>query len=253
MLEELAATPEIEQVDVEMLRQEAEQLAKQDPADWYSHANLEAADHLKSKVQSGMKTLGDHAARLEKLLGQNVSEAGAAWQEQLQGALSALQGNVPGLNSDLAKALAGLDPSKLKTLTPEELQGLKDHLQKAKKVAGDWEERTSDEEEEEESKPGEGDGTGGVDRGPGTGPVTLSRKPTQLGTKDTEGVGSVDFERAALGDAVGRSAGQHEVDPSRSGRTGSGGTAAAGEGAEAVWKQQHVTPEERKRLQQFFQ
>ncbi|HEV7403219.1 MAG TPA: hypothetical protein VGO11_09845 [Chthoniobacteraceae bacterium] len=254
MLEKLAATPAIEPASIEAVQQEAQQLAKQDPADWYSHATLEAADHLKSKLESGLKTLGDNAAKLEKLLGQNPAEAGAAWNEKLQGALSALQGNVPGLNSELAKALGELDPSKLKTLTPEQLEQLKEALGEAQKAAGKGKGDPEDqgEGEGESTEEGEGAGNGGVDRGPGTAPLKLGT-PAELGTKTTEGLPSEDLRHAALGDALGMSAGQHEVDKSKQHRAADGGAAAAGEGAGAVWQQQHVTPEERKRLQQFFQ
>jgi hypothetical protein len=249
LLEKLAATPAIEPVSLEPVQQEAQQLAKQDPADWYSHASLEAADHLKSKLESGLKTLGDSAAKLEKLLGQNPAEAGAAWNEKLQGALSALQGNIPGLNSELAKALGELDPSKLRTLSPEELQQFKERLAGAKRITG----QGNPDAQGEDTEDGENAADPGVSRGPGTAPVKLAATPTDLGTKKTEPVPNEDLRQAALGDALGLSAGQHAVDKSKQHRAADGGGAAAGEGAGAVWQQQHVTPEERKRLQQFFQ
>jgi hypothetical protein len=253
MLEQLAATPAIEPASIEAVQREAQELAKQDPADWYSHASLEAADHLKSKLESGMKTLGDNAAKLEKLLGRNPAEAGADWNEKLQGALGALQGNVPGLNSDLAKALAGLDPSKMLALSPEQLEQLKEALAEAKKAAGKGQPGDQGDGEGEETEEGENAADPGVSRGPGTAPVKLASTPTDLGTKKTEAVPSEDLRHAALGDALGMSAGQHEVDKSKQHRAADGGAASAGEGAGAVWQQQHVTPEERKRLQQFFQ
>jgi hypothetical protein len=254
MLEKLAATPAIEPASIEAVQQEAQQLAKQDPADWYSHATLEAADHLKSKLESGMKTLGDNAAKLEKLLGQNPAEMGAAWNEKLKGALSALQGNVPGLNSDLQKALGGLDPSKMMTLTPEQLEQLKEALGEAKQAAGKGTGPGEEGDGEgEETEDGENAPNPGVSRGPGTAPVKLASTPADLGTKKTEAVPSDDLRHAALGDTLGMSAGQHEIDKSKQHRAAEGGAAAAGEGAGAVWQQQHVTPEERKRLQQFFQ
>lgn len=253
MLEKLAATPAIEPASIEAVQQEAQQLAKQDPADWYSHATLEAADHLKSKLESGMKALGDNAAKLEKLLGQNPAEAGAAWNEKLQGALTALQGNVPGLNSELAKELGGLDPSKMMTLTPEQLQQLKDALAEAKQAGKGQGQGEQGEGEGEETEEGENAPDPGVSRGPGTAPVKLASTPTDLGTKKTESVPNEDLRHAALGDVLGMTAGQHEIDKSKQHRAADGGAATAGEGAGAVWQQQHVTPEERKRLQQFFQ
>jgi hypothetical protein len=249
MLEKLAATPAIEPASLELVEQEAQQLARKDPADWYSHASLEAADHLKWKLESGLKTLGDHAAKLEELLGENPAEAGAAWNEKLQGALSALQGNVPGLNRELAQALGELDPSKMRTLSPEQLEQLKEGLASAKKIAGQGDRDAQGEETEE----GENAADPGVSRGPGTAPVKLAAKPADLATKKTEPVANDDLRQAALGDALGLSAGQHAVDQSKQHRAADGGAATAGEGAGAVWQQQHVTPEERKRLQQFFQ
>jgi hypothetical protein len=126
---------------------------------------------------------------------------------------------------------------------------LKEALRGAEKVAGQGDSDAQGEDTEE----GENAADPGVSRGPGTAPVKLASTPTDLATKQTEPVPNEDLRQAALGDAVGLSAGQHEVDKSKQYRAANGGAAGAGEGAGAVWQQQHVTPEERKRLQQFFQ
>ncbi len=257
-LEALAQTEALEPESLAALRQEAQQLARQDPAEWYSHASLEAADHLKEKLQAGLRTLGDNTARLEKLLGQSPAEADSTWSGQLQSALAALEGNVPGLDRALAMKLAGLDASKFKSLTPEQVEALRRQLAEAKAAgrAGGNNPSThqdGDGETGEESEGGDGLGQGGTNHGPGTGPLKLGETPVALGTKETEGLQNGDLSRAALGDALGMSAGQHATDHEQTGRAASGGEAAAGEAAGAVWQQPNLVPEERKRLQQFFQ
>jgi hypothetical protein len=253
-LDALEKSEAIDPASLEQPREQAEQLGDQDPAEWYSHASLEAADHLRAKLQAGMRALDQNAAAIDSALSAASASAlsdaqAAALADQIGGALDAMTGNIPGLDRALAEKLREIDPAKLRQISPEQLRSMRDRLQKAR---GECRECLG------EGKPREGEGeegrtgNGGVQRGPGTAPITLSREPTDLKTDRTDTLESEDFSRAAMGDRAGVSAGAHEVDRAAGHRAASGGAAAQGAGANAVWLQQNVSPEERRRLREFF-
>src|SRR5690606_17582209 len=124
---ELEKNPAIEQSSLDEVKEQAEQLAEQDPASWYSHASLEAADHLQQQMTSGLQSLDHNASVMQSLIGteRELSQKEAErWNEQMQGALGSLSGNVPSLDRSLAEQLRELDPSKLRSLTPDQLQKL---------------------------------------------------------------------------------------------------------------------------------
>lgn len=255
-LEALQQNEAIDQASLEPVQEQAEELAKQEPSEWYSHANLEAANHLQEQLQDGMRTLDQNAAALQSLLGdaQEMSDAAAQrWKERLDGALGSLSGNAPTLSRELANQLRGLDPSKLRNLSPDQLQQLQKQLSQARGAcqAGLGEENGMS--EDGESDQGEEGGRGDVNRGPGHAPLTLKSEETNLNTEKTETLENEDFSRAGLGDLAGLSDGQHEVDKQAGYRSAQGGKAAVqGAGPDAVWIQQSLKPEERQRLRQFY-
>lgn len=252
-LAELEQTEEIDPESLEPVKEQAEELAKQDPEEWYSHASLEAADHLRAKMQTGMQSVAEQAGKMEQMLGEQNPEAtdeeAKEFAQQMKNALSALEGNMPGLNPELAKQLRQLDLSKL---SPEQIQKLRERLKNAQGVCESCVGGCLPGEGEGEPK--DGPGRGGVTRGPGTAPLTFEQEQTDLKTTKTEGLESDDFRDAAIGDQVGMSTGVPEVDPNVAIQVQSGGTISnAGAGADAVWLQQNVSPEERRRLRSFFQ
>lgn len=252
-LAELEKNEAVQPESLEPAQQQAQELARQDPKEWYSHASLEAADHLRAKLQTGLQSMAQNAGKLDTMLGEEpgqMSEAEATmWNQQMQSALASLEGNLPSLSRDLASQLRQMDASKLGKLSPEQLEALRKRLQEAQ---GTCKACLGTLPCEGEGK--EGPGRGGVQRGPGTAPLTFEPDATDLQTKKTEALESTDYRDAALGDRLGMSDAQPEVDPSVEVKTGPGGSiGSAGAGADAVWLQQNVSPEERRRLRTFFQ
>jgi len=97
-----------------------------------------------------------------------------------------------------------------------------------------------------------GQGTGGVDRGPGTAPLVLKEDKTQLGTTKTESLQNDDLSRAAVGDLIGLGAGEHKADEATwTGAQLGGANSSVGSGGEAVWDQA-ATPAEQEALRRFF-
>ncbi len=251
-LAELEKNEALEPESLEPIKEQAEELARQDPGEWYSHASLEAADHLRRKLENGLQNMAQNAGKLDSSLNDaagEMSEAEAAqWKEQTENALSALEGNLPGLSRELAGKLRQIDPSKLRSLTAAQIAELREKLAEAKgaceKCLGGL----------PIAERGEGPGRGGIDRGPGTAPLSLEEDETNLNTDKIEALNGSNLGDVALGDRVGMSDAVHDVDKSADHRAANGGAVgSAGSGADAVWLQQNTTPEERRRLRNFFQ
>ena len=255
-LEKLEETPAIDRASLEPARQQAAELARQEPAQWYSHPSLEAADHLRGQLALGMQTLEGRAAQISNLLDavsvpMTPAEA-AAWQAELGKALSGLEGNLPTLNPELAGQLREIDASQLKRLSPEQIKKLKDGLCKAGgacKKPGEGE--ALGDEGELLAVTVEGRGRGGVDRGPGAAPLTFSPETSELGSKKMEALSPADLSRATLGDRVGVSFDRPELNTETS-TTAGGAVSTSGNGGSAVWLPQNLAPAERARLRQFF-
>jgi hypothetical protein len=102
-----------------------------------------------------------------------------------------------------------------------------------------------------EVHPGEGLGNGGITRGPGTAPLTLSDEENDFGTKKNEAVSNTDMSRAQVGNMLALQDGKHEVDKSIKGPQAAGAVQNAGQGGEQVWRES-LTPEEKAVLKRVF-
>jgi hypothetical protein len=180
----------------------------------------------------------------------------AADLKAVQGGLDkALQGLEMGrmpLNSDLLKQLKNVDLSKVKMLSASQLKMMQDRLKKGMGVCqacmGGLD--------------GEGSlmafmqmgrqGPGAPTRGPGTVPLDLNPRATELNTKSTAGLNGADLERALPGDVIGQAGGEHKVDTGAYTGPAAAGAASTGQGGDAVWRDS-LTPEERGMLKRFFQ
>ncbi|MDR2673381.1 MAG: hypothetical protein LBC18_00540, partial [Opitutaceae bacterium] len=251
-----------------------------------SHSALEAADALRRQTEGAMdglaghfdtaagamRALGDADAR-DALTDEQLRETGA----RLDAALHGLRDGELAAGGALAEALRGLeglDPSQLKTLSPEAAAALGRRLAQAgrvvrgvkvKSAAGADGEKAwmpGDDGEEPDAVlllPGAaaGDalalGGGGVPtRGRGDAPLTFSDRESDVGPGRVQTVRNDDYSRAALGDRIGTGRGEHEIDPAAmQGLTDAGGVSGAAQGGEAVWVDR-LTPAEREALKEFF-
>jgi len=102
------------------------------------------------------------------------------------------------------------------------------------------------------NKPGSMPGRGGVNRGPGTAPITLADEESNLGTKNLEAVNSNDLSRAAPADLIGITQTEHDLDQSNRGAQAGGNIGSAGSGGETVWKDS-LLPAEKAVLKKYFE
>lgn len=98
---------------------------------------------------------------------------------------------------------------------------------------------------------GEGSGNGGIDRGPGTAPLTLSDEGNRFDTNKNEAASNPDLSRAQLGALLGVKNGKHEVDKTTVAPTKTGAVKNSGKGGSQVWRES-LTPEEKAVLKKAF-
>lgn len=267
---------------LEKARDQLEALLSQPPEEFYSHHNLEAADTLETSLQEAAGALGNQlrtaAQAAESLEKYDTSLSPSARQQlesDLNTALEGLKNSSMGTSEALEKQLSQLDPSKLKELDPAQLKKMLENL-KAKSAAckncqggggapgaGEAEQALQDlldgkkpgkGQGEGEGKDGDGQGEGmgrgGVNRGPGTGPLTFEKNATDFATNKLEQIESNDLSRSLPGDHLGTKDIEHQLDKTATGPA-DGGAAGPSGGGDAVWRDQ-LLPSEQKVLQRYF-
>ncbi len=96
-------------------------------------------------------------------------------------------------------------------------------------------------------------GDGGISRGPGTGPVGQTQRPTDLGGGVPQQISNDDLTNALPAEVLGLGIGEHDPEaPSPTGPVAGGEIATTGTGGDAVWRD-NLNPNERQTLQRFFQ
>ncbi len=253
---------------------------------WFSHESLNASDTLKEQLQRDIGNLGKNLETAERSLNalQNYADKlSQAAKDQLlkefAEALSGLKNSPLEIDPNLLKELSQIDPNNLKGMSKEQLDQLRESLKNKAGTAGGMGEGSGkgkgpgflgDGEGEDdalsdllgkmgqgeggegEGQDGDGPGKGGISRGPGTAPLTLSDEKNDLGTDKKEGVSSDDYSRAQLGTVLGIKDGKHEVDKTYKGPVAAGDVKNAGQGGEQVWRES-LTPEEKAVLKRVFQ
>jgi hypothetical protein len=193
--------------------------------------------------------IASNALSAAQQAGQSASSADRKeLARQMGAAIEGLQmGNLP-LNAELLGALKNVDPSKIQQLNSSQVAELRERMDKAGKACaacvgvpglGSFAES-------------EGEGSGGVDRGPGTARLGLSKTPTDLQTETTEGVAGSDLSRAVPGEVLGVQSSEPQPDTATPAAPAPAGTiTSAGSGGKAVWRND-LTPKEREVLERFF-
>jgi ribosomal protein L20 len=245
-------------------------LRDQEQEKWFSHESLNASDTLKEQLQREIGNMARDLADAERSLNalqnyaSNLSEQ--AKEQMLKEYSEALEGMKNGsmkLDPKLLKELAQIDPKNLKSLSQNQLNQLRESLkQKSGSMAemapgkgflGDGE---GEDDMLAEGGPGEGEGEGpgkgGITRGPGTAPLTLSQEENRFGTNKNEAVVNEDMSKAQLGTLLNLQDGKHDVDKTYSGPKATGGTNHQGQGGQQVWRES-LTPEEKAVLKRVFQ
>ncbi len=272
----------VDSAELEKAREKLSALLAQPPEDFYSHHSLEAADALESSLSGAAGNLGSHleaaaqtAGSLEKYEASLTPSARQQLEGDLRASVEGIRNSSMGTSESLQKQLGQLDPSRLKELDPEQLKEMLANLQAKSSACRNAQGNGSGQEGSGASqalqdllngKAGEGNGQGegagsgqegrgmgrgGLNRGPGTGPLTFEEKATDLGTDNLEEIGSRDLSRSLPGDHLGTREIDHHLEKSAEGPSAGGTLAAPAGGGEAVWKDQ-LLPSEQKVLRRYF-
>jgi hypothetical protein len=278
-LEHLEAGAVIDPDQLTELRQKLEELRSQPERDWFGHQSLEATDSLAQSLERSVDQLGRQLENARRTLNafENYSDQLSADSKDklaadFDAALQRLRANELKLDPKLLKKLGAIDPKSLKSLSKEQLKELKEALEKKQAACancngaggrtgkpgflGDGEGADDDEMAalmlllQDQHREGDGPGQGGVTRGPGTAPLTLGDKESNLGTSNQEAVENPDLSRSAPGDLIAVGQQDHDIDKTPAGPR-QAGAASSGTGGEQVWKES-LSPDERAVLKRYF-
>lgn len=271
--EEQIITPETEadqQAKLDALRNQPQEK-------WFSHESLNASDTLKEHLQREISHMGKNLSDAERSLnalqnyGDKLSEqAKEQMLKEFDEALESMKSSSLPLDPSLLKELSQIDPKNLKSMSKEQLDQLRDALKNKSGTCqnpgegfgqnkgflgdgqGDDDAGLKSLDDMATGPQKEGPGNGGINRGPGTAPLTLSKEENNFGTDKIEGVKNDDFSKAQLGTTLGLQDGKHEVDKNSTGPTAAGNANNQGQGGEQVWRES-LTPEEKAVLKRVFQ
>ncbi len=289
-LEKLTEEALVDEKYLEDMKERLEQLRAQEEEQWFSHASLEATDSLKESHNSSLDDLqqdlseaADAMQQLTDAAKDLSSEQKQKLAEQFDDALQGLQNGAMKPNEQLLDQLSQLDPKDMGNLNPEQMQQLRDNMEKLKEAlneAGqgegqgdDWADQLRGDGEGQGEGQGEGkcpgDGTcphgedckgecqgngsgkGGIQRGPGHDPNVLRNPKDPLAVGDLTALEAKDLSRALPGDLLQLQDGKHSVDQKAT-TLSSGGQATKGAGGDRVWKES-LNPDEQRALKNYFE
>lgn len=279
-LERLDQDKVVDETYLEEMRKKLEELRAKEEEEWFSHSSLEATDSLKKQHEAELQRLERELGRADQALGSLQRNAGQLPQErkeqllqQFDQALQGLQNGALKPNPELLEQLQQLDPNQLGQLTPEQMEQLRENLQKAGQACQDcqgggqgggqgeeWMDELMDGQGEGQGqgegpgpeKDGEGGGKGGVSRGPGHVGGVLGDEKEKLETGDLESLEAKDLSRSLPGDLLQLQDGEHEVDENATSDGDGGSVGNAGTGGDRVWRES-LDPEEQRALKKFFE
>ena len=251
--EEVAADESLKQIEEQLAA-----LRRQPQNEWYQHNSIEAGDHLREQTEQSIRDLDRDLAMAAAAMAQaaQAMESGIpldaetmnalqqAWNQSLKG----LKSEPLSLNPEMLKALQKMDLSKLKQLSKEELKDIQDKLAQCKMCSGKC---LGQEGQAALLAMGMQPGKGGISRGPGTAPLTLSDTETGAETKTLEGVSNTDLRQAAFGDVIGEQVIEHDLDKTQNSVNAGGGLSVEGGAGETVWRNE-TNPDEQAVLQKYF-
>lgn len=243
-------------------REQVEALRDQPPEEWYSHNSLEAGDNLRDNAGKSIRRLEtalEKAAYPLSLARESLDQIPSGLQPLLQehwlDALSELSSGELTLNKEALAALREIDFTNLQTLSRDQIDRLNKMLREGREACGICSgegECDGDNPDCAACQSGLCEGTG-ISRGPGPADLTFREFPNLIDSQRRESVSNPDLSRAALGEQLGTTQTEPEVDLDVPPQISAAGEAnLSGEGGDAVFHSR-LTPAEQKRLQEYFQ
>ena len=125
----------ITEESADSIREDVDGLREKPEEDRFSHSSLEASDAMRTQLERQIRELGKQLASAERVLGElkvaSDEEAREKLSEEFQKAMEAMGASPLKLDANLAKQLAGIDPSQLKMIDPAQMKELRERLRNA--------------------------------------------------------------------------------------------------------------------------
>lgn len=260
-MEQVREEEAVSEVSVEAVEEKMAELLRRPAENWYEHGSLEAAGNLKEQTAEMLRELAQNLADAERaasalqVAGAGLPQAAKeALESQMGEAMQQMMAGGMKPNEQLLKQLMQNGGEGLKNMDGEQLKDLAEQLKKNSEALRKALENSPELELAQCQGVGdeEGIGQGGVDRGPGEAPLSLTRQETNLDTQGMERLqGELDVQRLAPGDVMGTTDGKHEVDRAEVVPQAGGGVKSLGDGGAAVWRDS-LLPAERETLRRYF-
>jgi hypothetical protein len=244
---------------------------KKDPREWYGQQGLEASEALRDQMSQELNALGKNLQKASDLVGDLGSLPPAAstadLDAQMSQSLANLQNGGLPLKGSLAQAL-----SSAAQLTPQQLAQLQQQLKNGAGVLGKMQGQGqgglpglqpgqmgsggvggngSGRSGLHGYGTGNNTGSGGTGGGGGTAPMVYASDATDLNAQKTQGSSNTNMDAPVLGETLATLPGGAPKTADPDDTVAPGGAADAGNGGDAVWRQE-LTPDERAVLQQYF-
>ena len=248
------------QESLQKIHKQLDKLRAQPKQEWYRHNSLEAGDTLRNQTQHQLREFQRNLESAIALVStskappKNLSNSmKEKWHKHMSQTLDGLQSGELQLSQEWLDSLKQLDidPSTFRTLTDDEKRQLQQALKRGVEACQQCTGKGTNDVLVLVQALG---GTSGnsISRGPGTVPLTLNERKTQLGTTGLEIVKNQDFSRATIGTTLAVREKEHEINKSNDpGPVEAGEVASDGEGGEPVWRQ-NLMPKERDVLENYF-
>lgn len=281
-LERLEREDNIDENYIEETRKQLEELRSTDEDEWFSHSSLEATDALEQKHNSELNKLERDLDVASRTLGSLQEQNGKlpknrkdALTEQFDQALQGLQNGALKPNEELLEQLKNLDPQNLGQLNQDQVDQLRENLEKAKQACKDCKgngnggpsdefidalldgdqpmggEPNQGNQEGPEGEEQEG-GRGGIDRGPGHSGGVLGDKSDPLASGDLETLKAKDLSNSLPGDLLQLQDSAHDASTDPVKPQSGGSIGSTGAGGDRVWRES-LDPEEQKTIKRFFE
>ena len=292
LLEELQEEELIEPEAIEDFAERLQDLQDQPEEDWYSHASMEAADSERARLEHALEELSTNAEKtgfaataLERLSDQlTPAEREALFADAAEGLKGLKSGDLPMSDKALGE-FRKIDPSQLRTLTPEQLAKMRKAMaktaaackecqggngKKGKPGSGqgegegkgkggaiaDWASMTDEELLAAMNKggtpSGKAPGKGGITRGRGDAPLSLSASETDLDTNSPEAIASADPSAGDPTDLLGLGQGEYDLDKTPVAPTKAGSISGTARGGSTLYSEDNFLPDEQEVLRNYF-
>jgi len=256
LLQALEQVEQLEPESIDRFEEALDQLRSRPAEEWYSHSSLEAGESLLANLQDSARRLADSLEGADGALGQVGSDPTSASDATAERASRNLRQALDGMDASELRIGEGLKqalqnagtPEGLRQLSLAQLQRIQIQIQQ---IGTGVCKGLGSEFGSEAGQDGEGPGKGGINRGPGTAPLTIGPREAVEESGVEGGVASDLDGDVGIGDVVGTRLTRPEENeqPFSISR---GGEAAISAASEAV-NRQPVTPAERRILQRYFQ